>query len=80
MVAHVTKISKKMKKKSLLSIEKTTIDWEKVPHYNYEEMFYFRNFASLNRKYKKLFSFTLMFEKFSLKKEVFDFQAFQIPS
>ena len=69
-----------MKKKSLLSIEKTTIDWEKVPHYNYEEMFYFRNFASLNRKYKKLFSFTLMFEKFSQKKEVFDFQAFQIPS
>ena len=39
-------------------------------------------------KYKKLFSFALMFEKFFLNKqkmrkeklEVFDFQAFKIPS
>ena len=41
MVVNVTKISQKMKNKSLLSIEKNIIEREKTLHYNFE------NFTSL---------------------------------
>ena len=36
MVVNVTKISQKIKSKSLLSIEKNTIEREKMPFYNYK--------------------------------------------
>ena len=39
MVVNVTKISQKMKNKSLLSIEKSIIEWEKTLHYNYKKLF-----------------------------------------
>ena len=39
MVVNVTKISQKMKNKSLLSIEKTIIECEKMLYYNYKKVF-----------------------------------------
>ena len=39
MVVNVTKISQKMKSKSLLSIEKNIMQKEKIPYYNYEKVF-----------------------------------------
>ena len=39
MVVNVTKISQKMKNKSLLSIEKNIIEREKMLYYNYEKVF-----------------------------------------
>ena len=42
MVVSNTKIFQKMKKKSLLSIEKNIIKWEKAPYYNYKTLFSFK--------------------------------------
>ena len=39
MVVKVTKISEKMKNKSLLSTEKNIIEREKTPYYNYKKVF-----------------------------------------
>ena len=38
MVVNVTKISEKVKNKSLLSIEKNIIEWEKTLYYNYNKL------------------------------------------
>ena len=37
MVVNVTKISQKKKNSPLLNIEKSIIEWEKIPHYNYKK-------------------------------------------
>ena len=47
MLADVTKISLKMKNKSLLSIEKNITEWEKILYYNYERYFSLENSAFL---------------------------------
>ena len=39
MVLSVTKLSQKMKNKSLLSIEKNIIEREKMLYYNYKKVF-----------------------------------------
>ena len=39
LVVKVTKISQKRKNKSLLSIEKNIIVWEKISYYNYRKVF-----------------------------------------
>ena len=39
MVVNVTKISQKMKNKSLLSIEKNIVEWEKALYFNYKKVF-----------------------------------------
>ena len=39
MVLSVTKISQKIKSKSLLSIEKNIIEWEKMLYYSYKKVF-----------------------------------------
>ena len=39
MVLSVTKLSQKMKNKSLLSIEKNIIEQEKMLYYNYKKVF-----------------------------------------
>ena len=64
MVVNVKKISQKMKNKSLLSIQKNIIEWEKMLYHNYKKVFKFRKicffiFASL----------LLMFENFWLNKQ-----------
>ena len=37
MVVNVTKISQKKKNSPLFSIEKSIIEWEKIPHHNYKK-------------------------------------------
>ena len=63
-VVNVTKISQKMKNKSLLTIEKNIIEREKTLYHNYKALllymekyifFLFSGFASYLLKYKKLF-------------------------
>ena len=39
MVVNATKISQKMKNRSLLGIVKSIIEWEKMPYYNYKKVF-----------------------------------------
>ena len=68
MLADVTKISLKMKNKSLLSIEKNITEWEKILYYNYESILVWKIPLFYKGKYKKLFSFAPMFEKLSLNK------------
>ena len=65
MIVSVTKISRKLKNKSLLSIEKNVIEWEKTLYYNYKKIFWFRKFcfASYLLKCKKFF-LLLGLEKF----------------
>ena len=57
MTVNVTKISRKLKNKSLLSIEKNIIEWEKTLYHNYKKIFWFRKFcfASYLLKHKKFF-------------------------
>ena len=50
MAVSVTNISQKVKKKSLLSIEKNIIEREKRFHYNHKKVFQFRKFCFLIRK------------------------------
>ena len=38
MVVNITRISQKMKKKSLVSIEKNIVEWEKMPYHNYKKV------------------------------------------
>ena len=66
MVVNVTKIFQEMKNKSLSSIEKDITEWEKGLYYGYKKVFSFRKLAPL---WEKLFSFVLIFEKFSLSKQ-----------
>ena len=42
-VVNVTKISHKMKSKSLLSIEKNIIEQEKLLYYNYQKLLFSKN-------------------------------------
>ena len=39
-VVNVTKISQKKKNSTLLSIEKSIIEWEKIPHCNYKKQLF----------------------------------------
>ena len=55
MVVNDTNIYQKMKNKSWLSTEKNIMKWEKTHHYK--------------DKYEKFLSSTLMFEKFSFKRQ-----------
>ena len=65
MVVKVTKISEKMKNKSLLSTEKNIIEREKTPYYNYKKVFQLRNFCFfIMESIRNFFSFALMFESF----------------
>ena len=41
MVTNDTKISQKMKSKSLLSLEKN-IKWEEMPYYNYKKLLFYK--------------------------------------
>ena len=40
MVAKDTKISQKIKNKSLFNVEKNIIKWEKKPYYNYKKLLF----------------------------------------
>ena len=56
MVMNVTKIFQKIKNKSLLSIEKNIIEWEKIPHYNYNKLLFWKIItykAFFDKKYIK---------------------------
>ena len=61
-VVSVTKISQKIKKINLLNIEKNIIEPEKI-------LKTFFNLLLYKGKYKKLFSFLLMFKNFSLNRK-----------
>ena len=70
MVMKVIKISQKMKKINWLSIEKYYKMRKKTLYSNYKKVFKFRKFLLFCKgKYRKLFSFALIFEKFPLNKE-----------
>ena len=68
MVVNVTKISQKMKNKSLLSIEKNIVKWKKYI-LSKESILIWKMLLLYNGKYKKRFPFVLMLEKFSLNKQ-----------
>ena len=55
MVVNATKISHKMKNRSLLGIVKSVIKREKMPYYNYKKVFWFIKFCFFIRKRIKIF-------------------------
>ena len=64
MVKNVTKITHKLKKINWLSIEKNILEWEKMPYYNYEKVFWLKKFCFFIRKsIRNFFSFAFMFAK-----------------
>ena len=70
MVANAIKISQKMKKKKkLVEYRKKYYEMRKKIIFIIRKYFNLENFASLQRRYKKLFSFVLMFEKVCLNKQ-----------
>ena len=69
MVANAIKISQKMKKKKLVEYRKKYYEMRKKIIFIIRKYFNLENFASLQRKYKKLFSFVLTFEKVCLNKQ-----------
>ena len=70
MVSNAIKISQKMKKKKkLVEYRKKYYEMRKKIIFIIRKYFNLENFASLQRKYKKLFSFVLMFEKVCLNKQ-----------
>ena len=68
MVLKVKKISQKMKTESLLNKEKSITEWEKC--FIIRKYLNLDNFATNKKKYKQLFSFALMFEKFAIRKKI----------
>ena len=68
MVLKVKKISQKMKTESLLNKEKSITEWEKC--FIIRKYLNLDNFATKKKKYKQLFSFALMFEKFAIRKKI----------
>ena len=68
MVLKVKKISQKMKTESLLNKEKSITEWEKC--FIIRKYLSLDNFATNKKKYKQLFSFALMFEKFAIRKKI----------
>ena len=68
MVLKVKKISQKMKTESLLNKEKSITEWEKC--FIIRKYLNLDNFATNKKKYKQLFSFALMFEKFTIRKKI----------
>ena len=70
MVVNATKISQKMKKKKkLVEYRKRYYEMRKKFISIIRKYLNLENFASLQIKYKKLFPFVLMFEKFCLNKK-----------
>ena len=70
MVSNAIKISQKMKKKKkLVEYRKKYYEMRKKIIFIIRKYFNLENFASLQRKYKKLFSFVLTFEKVCLNKQ-----------
>ena len=68
MVLKVKKISQKMKTESLLNKEKSITEWEKC--FIIRKYLNLDNFATNKKKYKQIFSFSLMFEKFAIRKKI----------
>ena len=68
MVLKVKKISQKMKTESLLNKEKSITEWEKC--FIIRKYLNLDNFATNKKKYKQLFSFALIFEKFAIRKKI----------
>ena len=68
MVLKVKKISQKMKTESLLNKEKSITEWEKC--FIIRKYLNLDNFATNKKKYKQLFSFALMFEKFAIREKI----------
>ena len=68
MVLKVKKISQKMKTESLLNKEKSITEWKKC--FIIRKYLNLDNFATNKKKYKQLFSFALMFEKFAIRKKI----------
>ena len=57
-----------MKTESLLNKEKSITEWEKC--FIIRKYLNLDNFATNKKKYKQLFSFALMFEKFAIREKI----------
>ena len=68
MVMNVTKISHKLKSKSLLSTEKDIIEWEEMLYYNYKKAIMLKNNdlkSSFDKEYKDVLKNQFLSYKFT---------------